>query len=197
MNPVIYELGESCIRGKPAQDGEAECGASDSQSEKGPADNCEKTTVMLKNLPNNYSRDMFLKMLDDNGFQGLYDFVYLPFDFFLDANLGYAFVNMVSAKSVDRFRKTFEGFADWSFPSAKVCEVKWGSDAQQGLDANIARYRNSPVMHKKVPDEFKPLIFQNGVRQPFPKPTKRIRLKAPFPFWDCTLPCLVPDLLRT
>ena len=41
----------------------------------------DRTTVMLRNVPNNYTREMFLTLLDDHGFAGRYDFVYLPCDF--------------------------------------------------------------------------------------------------------------------
>merc|ERR1719163_748335 len=34
-------------------------------------------TVMLRNLPNNYTRAMLLKLIDSEGFGGKYDFVYL------------------------------------------------------------------------------------------------------------------------
>ncbi|CAE7888089.1 ML3 [Symbiodinium necroappetens] len=47
-----------------------------------------RTTVMLRNIPNNYTRDMFLELLDQHGFAGRYDFAYLPCDFCRDANLG-------------------------------------------------------------------------------------------------------------
>ena len=47
----------------------------------------DRTTVMLRNIPNNYTREMFLALLDDNGFAGRYDFVYLPCDFRRQANL--------------------------------------------------------------------------------------------------------------
>jgi len=137
----------------------------------------ERTTVMLRNLPNNYTREMFLQMLDEHGMKGKYDFVYLPCDFYRDANLGYAFVNMVDSKAVDELWKIFHGFADWALPTAKVCEVSW-SGPHQGFKAHIERYRNSPVMHRSVPDEYKPVMFKNGVRKPFPKPTKTV--KAPF-----------------
>lgn len=134
----------------------------------------KRTTVMMKNIPNNYTRDMFLAMLDEEGFEGLYDFVYLPFDFNRDANLGYAFVNMTSAHAVEALWRAFDGFCNWAIPTAKVCQVSW-SGPHQGLAAHVERYRNSPVMHKSVRDDYKPVIFANGVRQPFPSPTKKIK----------------------
>ena len=135
----------------------------------------ERTTIMLRNLPNNYTREMLLGMLDEHGFVGLYDFVYLPCDFCRDANLGYAFVNFVDYAAVDRAWKIFDGFSAWSLPTAKVCQVGW-SGPHQGLKAHVERYRNSPVMHKSIPDTYKPVIFKNGVRKPFPRPTKKIKV---------------------
>ena len=71
--------------------------------------------VMLRNLPNNYTRDMFLSLLDEEGLSELYDFVYLPMDFCRDANLGYAFVNLVKLGSemVGWFRV---GSVEWYMP---------------------------------------------------------------------------------
>lgn len=134
----------------------------------------EKTTVMMRNVPNNYTRDMLLIMLDDEGFSGLYDFVYLPMDFGRHANLGYAFVNLVNEAVSQKFWQVFNGFYRWALPTAKVCEVTW-SGPHQGRQAHIDRYKNSPVMHVSVPDGFKPMIFQNGVRQPFPPPSKKVK----------------------
>ena len=54
-----------------------------------------RTTVMLRNMPNNYSRTMLLELLDAEGFAGQYDFLYLPMDFQSRASLGYAFINFV------------------------------------------------------------------------------------------------------
>ncbi|CAE7315691.1 ML4 [Symbiodinium microadriaticum] len=135
-----------------------------------------KTTVMLRNVPNDYTREMLLELLDSQGFAGRYNFAYLPCDFYRDANLGYAFVNLVDRVAVDDIWAAFDGFASWSLPTTKVCQVRWSSP-HQGFEAHVERYRNSPVMHRCVPDEYKPVIFQLGVRQPFPPPTKMV--KAP------------------
>ncbi|CAJ1396725.1 unnamed protein product [Effrenium voratum] len=133
-----------------------------------------RTTVMMRNLPNNYTRDMFLNMLNSNGFEARYDFIYLPFDFGRYANLGYAFVNLVDDKAVRQFWRVFQGFTDWVLPTAKVCAVTWSSP-HQGLEAHVERYRNSPVMHKSVPSEYKPLIFKEGNSVEFPSPTRRLK----------------------
>jgi hypothetical protein len=133
------------------------------------------TTVMLRNLPNNYSRTMLLKLIDSEGFAGQYDFIYLPMDFKSLASLGYAFVNLLTPELATRFFEAFEGFHRWVVPSQKVCSVNW-SHPYQGLDAHIERYRNSPVMHEDVPDDYKPWLFRDGERIPFPPSTKKLKV---------------------
>jgi len=134
----------------------------------------DRTTLMLRNLPNDYTRDMVLELLDSSGFAGRYDFLYLPVDFHRWAGFGYAFVNMCNNADAECARVYFNGFVGWSVKSQKVCDVCWG-EPLQGFDVHVDRYRNSPVMHEVVPDEFRPVIFQDGQRIAFPAPTKRIR----------------------
>lgn len=133
------------------------------------------TTVMLRQLPNNLTRSNLIGLLDKHGFSGLYDFVYLPVDFNTNAGLGYAFVNLTNNAHAVRLQATFNGFRKWGLPSRKVCSVCW-SELSQGLAANIGRYRNSPVMHPGVPDEFKPLLFAEGQRIEFPAASKKVRV---------------------
>jgi len=135
-----------------------------------------RTTVMLKNLPNNYTREMLLDLIDSEGFVGKYDFFYLPIDFRTHAALGYAFINLVSLEDANVFFCCLNGFSRWSLPSYKVCQVAW-SCPHQGFESHIARYRNSPLMHGAVPDLYRPVLFCDGLRIPFPPPTKRV--KAP------------------
>jgi len=133
-----------------------------------------RTTVMLRNMPNNYTRDMLLELVDSMGFAGCYDFAYLPVDFKSQAGLGYAFINFVSTAEAQRCFDCCEGFSEWKVPSEKVCTVTWGSP-YQGLEAHIERYQNSPVMHHSIPDEWKPVLLGQGVRIAFPPPTKPIK----------------------
>jgi len=126
---------------------------------------------MLRNLPNNYSREMLLDLLNTEGFARKYDFVYLPIDFKSSACLGYAFVNLVDSSFVPILWQRLDGYCNWVLPSKKVCRVSW-SGPHQGLEAHVQRYMNSPVMHSTVPDECKPMIFRDGMHVPFPLPTK-------------------------
>merc|ERR1740116_211179 len=133
-----------------------------------------RTTVMLRNLPNHYTRAMLTDLLETEGFGDIYDFLYLPIDFRTQAALGYAFVNLLDSDIVQRFWSYFDGFTNWALPSKKSSFVSW-CEPHQGLQAHIERYRNSPVMHKSVPDKYKPVLMKHGQRIKFPKPTKIIR----------------------
>jgi len=147
-----------------------------------------RTTVMLRNLPRDFSRAVLLKLLDDKGFAGKYNFLYMPIDFVRQASLGYAFVNLVTPEVVTEFWEALDGHFDWPVACEKVCRVNWSSP-HQGYEEHLQRYRNSPLMHKDVPDECRPVLLENGVRVDFPPPTKSLRaprLRAArqhCPFW--------------
>jgi len=134
------------------------------------------TTVMLRNVPNVYNRGMLVDMLNSEGFAAKFDFLYCPIDFKTHVGLGYAFVNMTSAQEAQRMRQHFEGWSNWAVQSDKVCSVSWSRPQQQGFVTHIERYRNSPIMHDTVDDEWKPALFSQGERLPFPGPTKRLRM---------------------
>jgi len=134
------------------------------------------TTILVRNIPSCYTRDGFLRLLDTECFQGLYDLVYLPIDFTTRSGYGYAFINCTCEDAAGKFRDHFDGFTNWGVSNEKACDVS-GVAVHQGLVANIQRYRNSPMMHESVLDEFRPVVFEDGVRVPFPFPTRNI--KAP------------------
>jgi len=132
-----------------------------------------QSSVMLRNLPNCYTRDMLLKLMDVEGFAGKYDFVYLPMDFKTKLSLAYAFINLVSNDEAMRFWRHFHGFSKWVIPSRKVARVNWSEF--QGLASHVERFRNNSVMHKHVPDQYKPVLLSGSERVPFPAPSEKVR----------------------
>jgi len=130
------------------------------------------TTIMLRNIPLKFNREMVLEDMDNRGFLGCYDFFYLPIDFQTCYSVGYAFINFISNDEVNRFKSIYSGLRLAS-DSAKVCEI---NDAKvQGKFRNIEQYRNSAVM--EMEEQYHPIICERGQRRPFPKPTH-----APKPF---------------
>jgi len=113
------------------------------------------------------------KLLDAEGLRGLYDFIYVPIDLASRASFGYAFVNASSHGAALKFMAQLDGATSSCGEPLSTC---W-SEPHQGLEVHIARYRNSPLLHHTVPDDVQPMVFCDGVRQPFPEPTKNI--KAP------------------
>lgn len=132
-----------------------------------------KTTIVIRNFPHSYTRDMVCELLNSQGFDGCYDFVYLPVDFLSWMAFGYAFINMKTHEDALRAMDVMEGFSNWGKSGGKECGVVW-SDPYQGLAANIERYRNSPVMGPTVHEIYKPLLFLDGKISPFPAPTKKL-----------------------
>lgn len=128
------------------------------------------TTVMVANLPRELTRTDFVQDLLDGGYRGLFDFVYMPMNFRENGNFGYAFVNLVSHHVAVSLKAHME------VENAKYVEkrnVVWSNC--QGYDANIERYRNSPLMHELVPMDCKPAVYDHlGVLASFPAPTKTI-----------------------
>lgn len=113
---------------------------------------------------------MLVKLFEKEGFHERFDYIYMPVGFQDGVNLGYAFVNLISHEDALDFARVFHGFWTYRAGSARG-EITWAHPCQ-GFASHVERYRNSPVMHPSVPDAYKPMIFKNGQRVPFPKPTK-------------------------
>merc|ERR1719453_2311661 len=102
---------------------------------------------MLRYFPCGFTRADFLNMLDDYGFKGSYDFVYLPVNFEKWVPFGYAFANFISHEEAVRVWEHFDGFTAWPITadasagadSPRPCEVCWGAPLQ-GLSAHVERF---------------------------------------------------------
>jgi len=173
LQPRFLPAGEVCDDRQPA----TASSASTSSAHLANADERDedlRTTIMLRGLPPGFTRELLLDMVDRAGFAGKYNFVYLPVDFARNKPLGYALVSLISTPYASRLRVALEGYCEWPMPSDCVCEASW-SEPRQCLEQHIERYRNSPVMHSSVTDEYMPAVFEGGVRVAFPAPTKSIR----------------------
>lgn len=138
----------------------------------------ERTTIMLRNIPKDTTREKMMDLLNTLGYAKMYDFLYLPRDFKDNfAIYGYAFVNFVDNSHASKALELFNGFMDWQSGEENIvpCEAHWGHPLQ-GYDAHVERYRNSPVMSSQVPDMCRPVVLQDGLPVSFPTPTKPIRL---------------------
>lgn len=135
------------------------------------------TTLILRQLPDTYTRDMLVELLNRVGFKGLFDFVYMPMNLRTQATFTYAFVNLVRPEVAQACHHALDGFTSWDVPHGQPCVASW-ANALQGLRTNIERYCNSPVMHPSVPDSCKPALYKDGVRIAMPAPTKAIKAPA-------------------
>ncbi|GMI83507.1 terminal EAR1-like 1 [Hibiscus trionum] len=128
-----------------------------------------RTTVMIKNIPNKYSQQLLLNMLDNHCIHcneqivnagddqplSSYDFVYLPIDFNNKCNVGYGFVNMTSPQTTWRLYKAFHNQHWEVFNSRKICEITYARI--QGFQALKQHFRNSKFPCEM--DEYLPVLF--------------------------------------
>jgi len=108
------------------------------------------TTLMVRNIPNVYTRSMLIEELDGLGFEGDYDFIYLPIDKSTQWNVGYAFVNF---KTPEAARRCVTDVADYTFDrfehgSRKVAQISVAHI--QGLEKNLEYYSKTAVQCARV-----------------------------------------------
>jgi len=116
------------------------------------------TTLMLRNIPNMYTRSMLVEELDSLGFQSEYDFLYLPMDKSTQWNVGYSFVNFKRPSVAKRCADEVTGhiFRCYDHGSGKVAQVAIAHI--QGLEKNVAYYSNTAVQCDRV-QTYRPLVL--------------------------------------
>ncbi|KQK20076.1 protein MEI2-like 2 [Brachypodium distachyon] len=127
-----------------------------------------RTTLMIKNIPNKYTSKMLLAAIDELH-KGTYDFFYLPIDFKNKCNVGYAFINMISPVHIVSFYQAFNGKKWEKFNSEKVASLAYGRI--QGRTALISHFQNSSLMNEDK--RCRPILFhsngpETGSQEPFP-----------------------------
>lgn len=124
------------------------------------------TTVMMRNLPNKYTQRMLLTEINQIGFLGTFDFLYLPIDPETQANRGYAFLNFIDPSFAWMFKMSYEGRKMNRFNSSKVVSVMPAT--LQGFDANYTHYSSARV--NRGDPAARPLFLR--------EPTHSVPLKA-------------------
>ncbi|XP_057542448.1 protein MEI2-like 4 isoform X1 [Amaranthus tricolor] len=127
-----------------------------------------RTTLMIKNIPNKYTSKMLMGAIDERH-RGTYDFIYLPIDFKNKCNVGYAFINMVDPSHIVPLYETLNGKKWEKFNSEKVASLAYARI--QGKAALVAHFQNSSLMNEDK--RCRPILFHSdgtnaGDQVPFP-----------------------------
>lgn len=122
------------------------------------------TTMMLRNIPNKYTQNTLLQEINDQGFNGAYDFFYLPMDVHNRSNVGYAFINFERPTDAERFRRTFSDHRFQRFHSRKIGSVCTAH--VQGLDENLRHFENRAVTQARN-DQYRPIVLKSQIRVDF------------------------------
>lgn len=114
------------------------------------------TTLMIRNIPNHYTQRQLIAELDDLGFAGTFDFLYIPLDKGTMSNVGYAFVNFVEPSNAEKCMASFQGYRfrrHRKIAAVSVAHI-------QGLEANLQHYEHAAVNTAKLKQR-RPVIMAN------------------------------------
>jgi len=127
------------------------------------------TTLVLKHLPPELTQSELLMVLDKQGFNGFYDFVFLSVNLRTGKSRREAIVNLTRHSYGLALAAKMHEFNDFGVETSHGagCRVEW-SLPLQGLTEHIEHYRNHPNMHPDAPDDLRPAIFAFGWQVPFP-----------------------------
>ena len=101
-----------------------------------------RTTIMIKNIPNKFTRDLLLSTIDQN-FKGSYDLFIMPTDGNKNKNFGYSFINFTSSYFIPFFYYMFNKKKWSNTNSQKICEITYSK--VQGRENLISHYPNKII----------------------------------------------------
>ena len=117
----------------------------------------KRTTLMIKNIPNKYTINLFLEEINID-FKDKYDIFYLPIDYENKCNLGFAFINFVESFHIIEFYDLYKGKKWKKFNSEKICDLVYAK--YQGKKELINHFEKGKV-----------LLFDNEEKRPLILPT--------------------------
>ena len=98
-----------------------------------------RTTLMIKNIPNKFQRDLILKTINKN-FKGTYDLFILPTDVNGYKNFGYSFINFTTSYYIPYFYFLFHQRKWPNTNSQKICEITYSKI--QGRNGLLSHYQS-------------------------------------------------------
>jgi len=113
------------------------------------------TTLMVRNIPGSVTQKRVLEELRRGGFDGAFDFVYVPSSFDSRENKGYGFVNFARPESVRAFVGAWHNSRVFCSNDADPA-LNVSAATVQGLEANIKKW-SSRVRRIRNP-ELKPHV---------------------------------------
>ena len=141
----------------------------------------QRTSIMIKNIPNKFTRDLLLNTIDQN-FKGTYDLFILPTDGSKNKNFGYSFINFLSCYFIPYFYSQFNK-KNWSGTnSKKICEITYSKI--QGRQNLISYYSNKIIFYnkslKEINDKTEYIIpneYKNDFLELYPQQIEKISEK--------------------
>ena len=109
----------------------------------------KRSTIMIKNIPNKFTKEKLLGLIDKN-FKGAYDLFIMPKDGNKNRNFGYAFVNFISSYYLPYFYYMFNGKKWTETNSKKICEITYSKI--QGRYELISHYPNKIIFFNDISD---------------------------------------------
>ena len=127
----------------------------------------KRCTIMIKNIPNKFNRDLLLNIINQN-FKGTYDLFILPTDINKYKNFGYSFINFTSSYYIPYFYFMFNGKMWSNTNSQKICELTYskvqgkkdllGHYPSKIIYGNEEAYNVTPEQKYIIPNVYK-LVF--------------------------------------
>ena len=105
-----------------------------------------RTILMIKNVPNKFTKDIFLSIFNKE-FEDKFDLFLLPTDIKEKKNYGYAFINFINPLDIIYFFYRFNGKKWPNTNSVKICEIVFSKI--QGINKMIKHY-HIKVMYQKI-----------------------------------------------
>jgi hypothetical protein len=143
----------------------------------------EITTVMIRRISRRYTQQMLVAEVANRGFDGFYNFLYLPWERKHGINMGFAFINFVEAKSAMEFKKAFSGLYLGSERSKPLCVHP---AAVQGYQANHLHFMRTKVSQQQD-SSYSPIFLDHRTmeqKQMLPPPVEMKPKKQMTEHWQ-------------